>query len=170
MSPAEDPASAWTVAQTDNTWPVHYDRVAVDPASGAVTAHTRWADHPLLAKLSKLGVQGHLGNLFGLANQLALAALANQLALAALALGLSFVTVLGYRMWWQRRPTRDDRAARLGRAPARGAWRRLRLSALALGIVLTIAIGWALPVLGITLLAFLAADALVGLARRATTV
>ncbi|MFC5889626.1 PepSY-associated TM helix domain-containing protein [Kitasatospora aburaviensis] len=158
VSPAEDRASAWTVAQKDNAWPVHYDQVAVDTTTGTVTAHTRWADYPLLAKLSKLGVQGHMGNLFGLANQL---------ALAALAVGLSFVTVLGYRMWWQRRPTRTDRTARLGKAPARGAWRRLPLPALLVGIPLTAAIGWALPVLGVTLLAFLVADVVTG--RRLTT-
>lgn len=49
---------------------------------------------------------------------------------------------------WQRRPTRDDRRAVLGKAPARGVWRQLPLPALILGIPAVAALGWALPVLG----------------------
>lgn len=40
---------------------MHYDRVAVDTTSGDITSRTRWADHPALNKLSKLGAQGHTG-------------------------------------------------------------------------------------------------------------
>ncbi|SCK59546.1 Uncharacterized iron-regulated membrane protein [Streptomyces sp. AmelKG-D3] len=61
VTPAADAASAWTVAQNDNVWPVHYDRVAVDASTGEVTSRTRWADHPALSKLSKLGVAGAHG-------------------------------------------------------------------------------------------------------------
>jgi uncharacterized iron-regulated membrane protein len=157
LKPAGDASSAWIVAQKDNVWPVHYDRVAVDTARGEVTARTDWADYPLLAKLSKLGVQGHMGVLFGIANQL---------VLAAVAIGLILITFWGYRMWWQRRPTREDRSARLGRAPARGTWRRLPLPLLILGVPAVAALGWALPVFGCTLLAFLVVDAARGLVRR----
>ncbi|MER5871514.1 PepSY domain-containing protein [Streptomyces sp. NPDC002044] len=174
VTPPADASSAWVVAQNDNVWPVHYDRVAVDTGTGAgtgvgeaagegeaagkgeVVSHTRWADHPLAAKLSKLGVQGHMGVLFGVANQI---------ALAVVALGLILVTLWGYRMWWQRRPTRGDRRAAMGRAPARGAWRALPLPALAVGLPAVTALGWALPVLGVTLLAFLLLDGAVGLVR-----
>ncbi|WP_345981636.1 PepSY domain-containing protein [Streptomyces sp. DSS69] len=160
VTPAADAASAWTVAQNDNVWPVHYDRVAVDTTSGEITARTYWADHPALSKLSKLGVQGHMGVLFGVVNQI---------VLALLALGLTAVIVWGYRMWWQRRPTRDDRQALVGRAPERGAWRRLPLPVLVLGIPAVIALGWALPVLGVTLAGFLVVDAVMGAARRRRT-
>ncbi|MFD3492587.1 PepSY-associated TM helix domain-containing protein [Streptomyces sp. NPDC058690] len=157
LTPPADAVSAWTVAQADNRWPVHYDQVAVDPAEGEVTAESRWADYPALAKLSKLGVQGHMGLLFGLANQI---------VLALIALGLIFVIVWGYRMWWQRRPMREDRAAVLGKAPARGTWRQLPLPVLIIGIPAVAALGWALPVLGITLIAFLILDVAAGLVRR----
>ncbi|RAJ32050.1 putative iron-regulated membrane protein [Kitasatospora sp. SolWspMP-SS2h] len=153
----DGPGTAWTVAQSDNTWPVHYDQVAVDTSTNTVTDRTRWADYPLLAKLSKLGVQGHMGRLFGLVNEL---------VLAALAIGLSVITVLGYRMWWQRRPTRADRTARVGKAPARGTWRQLPLPALLVGVPLVIALGWVLPVLGVTLAAFLVGDLAYGLVLR----
>jgi uncharacterized iron-regulated membrane protein len=157
LTPGEDATQAWSAAQGDNSWPVHYDQVAVDPATGQITAHNRWADYPLPAKLSKLGVQGHMGRLFGLANQL---------LLAAIAIGLTLVIIWGYRMWWQRRPTRDGQRALTGRAPARGTWRQLPLPALIIGIPAVLALGWALPVLGVTLLAFLTLDLLIGLSRR----
>ncbi|MER6202474.1 PepSY domain-containing protein [Streptomyces sp. NPDC001586] len=157
VTPPADASSTWVVAQTDNVWPVHYDRVAVDAGKGEVTSHTRWADHPLLAKLSKLGVQGHMGVLFGIVNQI---------VLAVIALGLILVTLWGYRMWWLRRPTREDRRAAMGKAPARGTWRGLPLPVLVVGVPAVAALGWALPVLGVTLLAFLVVDVVVGLVRR----
>ncbi|MFD5932820.1 PepSY-associated TM helix domain-containing protein [Streptomyces sp. NPDC060333] len=160
VKPAADASSAWVVAQKDNVWPVHYDQVAVDTGTGKVTSHSRWADYPLPAKLSKLGVQGHMGVLFGVLNQI---------VLAVIALGLVLVIVWGYRMWWQRRPTRADGKATLGRAPVRGTWRRLPIPVLVVGAPLVAALGWAMPVLGVTLLAFLLADLAVGLARRART-
>ncbi|MEU3448216.1 PepSY domain-containing protein [Streptomyces thermolilacinus] len=156
VTPPADSSSAWVVAQKDDVWPVRYDQVAVDASKGEVTAHARWADYPLLAKLSKLGVQGHMGVLFGIANQI---------VLAVVALGLILVTLWGYRMWWQRRPTREDRSARLGRAPARGAWRRLPLPVLVAGVPAVAALAWALPVFGCTLLVFLVVDVTVGIAR-----
>ncbi|WP_373300543.1 PepSY-associated TM helix domain-containing protein [Streptomyces chromofuscus] len=157
VTPPADDANAWTVAQDDPQWPVHYDRVAVDPVTGHVTSESRWADYPPSAKLSKLGVQAHMGRLFGVANQI---------LLALIALGLIFVILWGYRMWWQRRPTRTTR---LGRAPARGAWRRVPLPLLLTGVPTVAAVGWALPVLGVTLLGFLVVDAAVGVIRRART-
>ncbi|MFJ3633381.1 PepSY-associated TM helix domain-containing protein [Streptomyces sp. NPDC090112] len=160
LTPPADTASAWVVAQSDNVWPVHYDRVAVDTAKGEVTSHTRWADYPVLAKLTKLGVQGHMGVLFGVLNQI---------VLALIAIGLILITFWGYRMWWQRRPTREDRSAALGKAPARGTWRLLPLPVLVIGIPAVAALGWALPLLGITLAAFLVVDVAVGLVRRNRT-
>lgn len=159
--PAADATSTWVVAQSDNVWPVHYDRVAVDPAKGEVTSHVRWADYPLLAKLSKLGVQGHMGVLFGVLNQI---------VLALVAIGLTVLILWGYRMWWQRRPTRGDGTALVGRAPARGVWRRLPLPVLIVGVPAVAALGWALPVLGVTLAAFLVVDVTVGLIRRTRAV
>ncbi|GAA2564203.1 MULTISPECIES: PepSY-associated TM helix domain-containing protein [Streptomyces] len=155
-TPADD-KSAWTVAQTDGLWPVRLDQTAVDPHSGEITARVDWGDHPVLAKLSTLGVRAHMGTLFGLANQI---------VLAVIALGLTVGIVLGYRMWWLRRPTRGDRRAPMGRAPARGAWRQLPWPALAAAVPLIITVGWAFPLLGWSLLAFLVLDALLGLLHR----
>ncbi|MDG4800375.1 PepSY-associated TM helix domain-containing protein [Micromonospora sp. WMMD980] len=157
ITPAAADGTAWTVAQADDRWPVRYDRVAVDPVAGTVTARSDFADWPVLAKLSKLGIQAHMSRLFGPVNQV---------LLAALALGLLCVVVWGYRMWWQRRPTRADRRAPLGAPPARGAVRGIRRWTLLIGVPVLVALGWALPWFGGTLLAFLVVDAVAGLLHR----
>ncbi|MET8282923.1 PepSY domain-containing protein [Micromonospora sp. NPDC005174] len=157
IAPAAEPGSAWTVTQVDNTWPIAKDRVAVDPATGTITARSDFADWPLLAQLSGLGIQAHMGILFGPVNQI---------LLAALALGLLCVIVWGYRMWWQRRPTRTDRRALAGTPPARGGVRSLPLWSLLIGVPVVAAIGWALPLFGLTLLAFLVIDVVAGAVSR----
>ncbi|MBE3200497.1 MULTISPECIES: PepSY-associated TM helix domain-containing protein [Parafrankia] len=156
VTPATDTATAWSAAQTDGRWPVRFDQVAVNPVDGRVVNEVRWEDWPLLAQLTKLGVRAHMGELFGVANQI---------LLAGLALGLLCMIVWGYRMWWQRRPSRGDRAGIVGPPPARGAWRRLPKPALAALILITAAVGWA-PVLGVTLLVFLLLDLTAGLLAR----
>ncbi|TCC00422.1 PepSY domain-containing protein [Micromonospora zingiberis] len=156
ISPGEA-GDAWAVGQTDNTWPVGRDRVAVDPDTGAVTARSDFADWPLLAKLSALGIQAHMGLLFGPVNQI---------LLAAIAVGLLCVVVWGYRMWWQRRPTRADRRALVGAPPARGALRNVPWWALLLGVPVVAALGWALPWFGVTLLGFLVIDVVLGFVAR----
>ena len=108
---------------------------------------------PLMAKLSRWGVDVHMGTLFGLANQL---------ALAALALGLAAMIVFGYLMWWQRRPTRGARRAVVGRPPARGAWQQLPAWVIAVGVPVVFALGWAMPLFGVPLALFLLIDVLVG--------
>jgi uncharacterized iron-regulated membrane protein len=155
-APAEAGA-AWTVAQTDRQWPVRYDTVAIDPTGQRITDRVNYGDWPVLAKLSKLGVSAHMGMLFGLANQL---------LLAALAVGLLCVIVWGYRMWWQRRPTRAGRARPVGTPPARGAWRQVPLSVLIVGVPVVAAVGWALPLLGISLAIFLVLDLYAALLHR----
>ncbi|GAA1656791.1 PepSY-associated TM helix domain-containing protein [Actinoplanes couchii] len=160
ITPPADTASAWTVTQTDNRWPVRFDSVAVD-ASGQITDRVDFADWPLLAKLTSWGVQAHMGLLFGPVNQI---------VLALLAIGVITLIIWGYRMWWQRRPTRTDRRALAGAPPTRGAWQQLPTWGIVAGVPLVFAIAWALPLLGIPLLVFLAADVLIGAIRSRRTV
>lgn len=148
-----DAETAYSVAQDDGLWPVGFDQVAVDPTTAQVTQRVEYEDWPFLAKLTKIGVRAHMGELFGVVNQV---------LLAALALGLLCVIVWGYRMWWQRRPTRTDRSAPLGTAPPRGGWRTLPRWFLVVGVPVTLFVAWAMPLLGITLGLFLVFDLLVG--------
>ncbi|MFI5953026.1 PepSY domain-containing protein [Cryptosporangium sp. NPDC051539] len=148
-----DSGTAYSVAQDDGTWPVGFDQVAVDPRSGDVTQRVEYEDWPFLAKLTKVGIRAHMGELFGVVNQI---------LLAGIALGLLCVIVWGYRMWWQRRPTRADRKAPLGSPPPRGGWRTLPRWFLVVGVPVTLFVAWAMPLLGLTLGAFLVFDLLVG--------
>lgn len=154
--PVEDGAP-FTVKQTDQSWPVQQDAVAVDASSGEVVEELRFADYPVMAKLSTWGIAFHMGLLFGLVNQV---------LLTALVLGLLAMVFWGYRMWWLRRPTRDGAFA-LGRPIPRGAWRAAPLPAKVGVVAVAAAVGYLLPVLGVSLLLFLAVDLAVGARRRA---
>ncbi|MFD6062452.1 PepSY-associated TM helix domain-containing protein [Rhodococcus wratislaviensis] len=146
-----DTATAFTVTQTRQPWQFATDSIAVNGATGAVTDVSRFAQWPLAAKLTSWGIALHMGLLFGLLNQL---------LLAALAVALLAVIVRGYILWWRRRPTRGTR--RVGRPPMRGAWRRLHPAAAVALVVGTVAVGWFVPLLGLSLLAFLLVDAALG--------
>ncbi|MFF7159727.1 PepSY domain-containing protein [Streptomyces sp. NPDC008139] len=159
VTPPSGPDQAWTVRENTRHWPERQDSVAVDPYTGKVTATLRFADYPLLAKLTRWGIDAHMGLLFGVANQI---------VLALLAISLITMILLAYRMWWLRRPTRSSGPA-LGRPPERGPWRRLPGRVLAPAVVVVAVLGYYLPLLGIPLLVFLATDLVLGaMARRRT--
>jgi uncharacterized iron-regulated membrane protein len=148
ITPGTD-GQAWTVSQEKRSWPVQQDSVAIDPVSGQVVQRIDFADWPIAAKLARWGIDAHMGLLFGVANQL---------ALACLATCLITMIIVAYRMWWIRRPTRADvngrLAAPLGAGQAPGRVAVLTVAGIA---VLT---GVFFPVLGGSLLIFLALDAL----------
>jgi uncharacterized iron-regulated membrane protein len=152
------PGAPFTVSEISRDWPVQSDAISLDPYTGAVTETVLWRDFPVLAKLTRTGVLTHMGMLFGLANQL---------ALAAAAVGLLCVIFWGYRMWWQRRPTRG--AFRLTPPVRRGTLRDLPQPGSFLIILVTVAVGWMLPVLGVSLVLFIVGDVVAGaIARRRT--
>lgn len=158
VTPPSAPGTAWTVQENTRHWPERQDSVAVDPYTGKVTAKLRFTDYPVLAKLTRWGIDAHMGLLFGLANQI---------VLALLAISLITMILLGYRMWWLRRPTRGGPA--MGRAPARGTWRRIPGRVLAPALLVVAVLGYYVPLLGIPLLVFLTTDLAVGaVARRRT--
>lgn len=139
---------AWTISQVQRSWPSKQDSLSVDPASGEVLELIRFQDWPLAAKLARWGVDAHMGILFGWVNQL---------VLIAIAASVITLIVIGCRMWWRRRPSgpRTVLPAPLGRrVDAAGAY----------GVLIAVAAvaGLALPLLGVTLVAFLVLD----LARR----
>lgn len=147
---SHDPGRAWFVREIDRSWPTQVDSVAVDPTTLDVIDQANFADFPLAAKLTRWGIDMHMGILFGLANQL---------MMLGLALGLCTMIIWGYRMWWKRRPLpRSSAAARATRLTTH--WLRAPLSARLLILGFTVALGWALPVLGGSLAAFLGLDAL----------
>lgn len=152
LVPPADGASAWTAAENKRDWPTSYDAISVDPASGKMLDQVDFADWPFMAKLTDWVIGAHMGILFGIVNQL---------LLAALAIGLIVMTVLGYRMWWLRRP-RGAGGLRFGRPAPRGALRRLPWPALVALVAVAGTVGWFVPMLGASLVGFLIIDVAIG--------
>lgn len=146
IRPPRAPTQAWMVREVDRRWPTQVDTIAIDPRNLTVTSRAHFESFPLVAKLIRWGIDAHMGILFGLANQL---------LVAALGIALVVTILYGYRIWWQRRPAPG--------APPRTlvqAWLRLSLPARGAVVLLAAALGWALPLMGLSLLLFLAVDLL----------
>ncbi|MGW0331087.1 PepSY-associated TM helix domain-containing protein [Streptomyces sp. NPDC003011] len=146
--PPADASSAYVVKQVQRSWPEKQDSAAVDPTTGEVTDVLRFADYPVLAKLTRWGIDLHTGSLFGLVNQI---------ALMFLALGLVLLIVWGYRMWWQR-----GRGSAFGRPIPRGAWQQVPPQILLPCAAAVAVLGYFVPLLGIPLAAFIAVDVVLG--------
>lgn len=159
ITPPAEPGLAWTVREIKTSFPTEVDSVAIDGSTMQVVDRVDFADFPLLAKLARWGVDLHMGSMFGLANQI---------VLFLIAMSIAAMVVLGYAMWIRRRPPRDPRR-RAGAAPARGALARAPWwGAAAVGVGAVLLALW-LPLVGWTLLAFVALDVVLEVrARRGT--
>lgn len=146
IRPPRDAGRAWTVTEIDRSWPTRVDAVAVDGTSLHVIDRTRFADYPLMAKLTRWGVDFHMGVLFGWLNQLILITFGIMLCVAI---------VLGYRLWWLRRP------AGAQTSPTNTLlhnWLSLPLVSRSVTLCLAVLFGVALPVMGASLVLLLAVD------------
>ena len=111
-----------------------------------IVDRTHFSDFPLMAKLTRWGGDFHMGILFGLVNQL---------LLIAFGTALCVMIVVGYRLWWIRRP------ARAAFNPANTliqAWFGLAWPARLLTAVIALLLGVALPLMGGSLALCLAVD------------
>ena len=145
MYPPEDAHSAWQVSERWVEWRTTSDAISVDGSTGDVIDRQPFSSLPLFSKLSSWGIYLHMGIMFGLPLQIALLALG--LATAAL-------VALGYYMWFKRRPRFLP--------TAHFSW-----ATTGLGALFAATVGVFLPLLGITLAAFLILD--IVLVYRATT-
>ncbi|MFE5895010.1 PepSY-associated TM helix domain-containing protein [Streptomyces sp. NPDC056462] len=146
--PPADDSSAYVVRQVQRSWPTKGDSVAIDPAGGEVVDVLRFAEYPVLAKLTRWGIDLHTGVLFGLVNQI---------VLMALTLSLILLIVWGYRMWWQR-----GRGSAFGRPIPRGAWQQVPPQILVPLVAVVAVVGYFVPLLGISLAAFVVVDVVLG--------
>jgi uncharacterized iron-regulated membrane protein len=148
------------VTELDAPYRLTTNAASIDPDDLTVSHQVDfWRDYSLVAKLADWGIRAHMGFLFGLLNQL---------VLLGVAVGLLAVIVRGYRMWWQRRPTRGSRWA-VGRPPMRGGIRRLHPLAVVGLVVAAAVVGWFLPLLGLSLAVFVVTDLVVGVVKRRAT-
>lgn len=139
--------TAWTVTEIDRSWPTQVDAVAIDPRSMSVVDQVHFADFPLAAKLTRWGIDAHMGALFGLANQL---------VLIFFAAGLVTMIVWGYAMWWRRQSS--TAAASRAHVGLLSLLRKAPPTALAVILLAAGLIGWFLPVMGCSLVFFLLLD------------
>ncbi|WP_338072033.1 PepSY-associated TM helix domain-containing protein [Billgrantia bachuensis] len=147
IEPPRGAGKAWRVAEIDRSWPTQVDQVALHPRSMAVIDRTDFTTFPLAAKLTRWGIDLHMGSLFGLPNQLALAAIAGCLVV---------LVCWGYTMWWRR----ERAIQRSGRETLSETFVALSWSARLGVLAVAVALGLALPVLGASLALFVAVDLL----------
>ena len=147
LSPPASENQAWRVAEIDRRWPTQVDQVALHPHSMAVTDQTDFATFPLAAKLTRWGIDLHMGVLFGLVNQV---------VLALIAAGLVTLMGWGYAMAWRRLRTASGQRFPTVSEP----WLLLPIQAKLSVLLVAIALGLALPVLGVSLALFIVIDAL----------
>jgi uncharacterized iron-regulated membrane protein len=110
----------------------------VDQYSGRILGDVKYADYGWAAKAVELGVQLHMGNYFGRANQI---------VMLIACLGVILLSITGPVMWWVRRP-----GGKLG-APRELAPLRLRTMAL-----ITLGLGLIFPLAGASLALVLILD------------
>lgn len=121
--------------------------IQIDQYSGSVLNDVGFQDYGPVAKAVELGVQLHMGNYFGLANQI---------VMLFACVGAAALSITGPVMWWRRRPK-----------GALGAPRPIEPARLGTVALITAALGVAFPLAGLSLVAALGAEFCVGrLARR----
>ena len=144
IRPSSTKDKAWRVSEIDRSWPTQVDSVAVDASTMTVTSRADFATFPIVAKLIRWGIDAHMGVLFGVVNQI---------ILTAFGLSLCFMIIWGYRMWWIRRPQAGSTSK-----PLLQAWARLTGLQKIITVLIAITLGISMPVMGVSLLAFLLID------------
>lgn len=145
IRPAWEANRAWTVTEIDRSWPTQVDAVAIDPETLRIVDRIEFARFPLAAKLTRWGIDAHMGTLFGLANQL---------LLIIMAAGVLAMVCMGYLMWWRR----HTGILRKRHQSMVNTWAQLSGSGRIVCVLLALILGIGMPVLGASLIAFLIAD------------
>lgn len=141
LYPPEDEHSGWKASERWVEWRTTSDQVSVDGSDGRIIDRQDFKDLPTFSKLSSWGIYLHMGIMFGLPLQL---------ALLAVGFGIAMMVVMGYRMWWKRRPNF------VPGSPNTFSWPMIGI-----GVLLAATVGVFLPLFGITLAAFLLVDVIV---------
>lgn len=135
IAPPARAGQPWTAKNDAANRPQRTD-LTLDGGTGAILSRKDFARRPLIDRIVGYGVSAHEGQLFGLANQL--------LGLFT-AVGLMLLSISSVVLWWRRRP-----ADVLGAPPV-----LIRPPAAAGFVMLLVALGIVLPLLGGSMLAVL---------------
>ncbi|MDK4303530.1 PepSY domain-containing protein [Corynebacterium propinquum] len=145
MYPGESVEHGWQASERWTEWRTTSDAISVDGETGEVIDRLPFSELPLFSKLTSWGIYLHMGIMFGLPLQILL--LVTALAIAGL-------VVLGYLIWWKRRPTPGATAG------ISGPRTKLSTKQWIIVAVFLVAVGGFLPLFGISLAAMLLADVL----------
>ncbi|MGP9785248.1 PepSY-associated TM helix domain-containing protein [Glutamicibacter sp. 287] len=146
------PEKSWVVQEIQRSYPTEVDAVSINGQTLEVVDRIDFSDFNLAAKLTRWGIDTHMGSMFGLPNQILLFLVASAIAT---------MVVLGYVMWWKRRPTRNP-LRRMGKTPARGGLVRAPWWGTVLVLLASLTVGIFLPLMGFSLVLFLLIDVIVG--------
>ncbi|MCZ9310212.1 PepSY-associated TM helix domain-containing protein [Corynebacterium uberis] len=136
----------WKITESAaQPWVFSYDAISVNGADGSVVGTVPFSDWPLAAQLTEWLIRAHVGTLFGLLNQI---------ILAATAAGILAAIVLGYIIWYRR-----GRTGKFGRLPAPRSWQTVPRGWLIVFLIIMAIYAVAAPYFGLSLLIFLAIDA-----------
>jgi uncharacterized iron-regulated membrane protein len=144
IRPSKSADKAWMVREYDRSTPTEVDTIAIDPASMVVTSRADFDTFTIIPKLIRWGIDIHMGIKFGLINQIVMAMIGSALCVSI---------VYGYVLWWKRRPAPG--------APARTliqSWLYLGTLSKLCVLAVALALGLALPVMGLSLIAFVLID------------
>lgn len=154
MTIPSSPGSTFQIQENPRGWPIESDAITVDPYSSAVIEHVKWADQPLLAKVITIGNYLHDGTFLGIPNQI---------MVVTTAVGATVILVLGYGMWWRRRPRRGS----LPYAPGADYRSMRRTTIIGICIVVCLMV-WLVPLLGLGLGLLMLLDMLIQRRRQST--
>ncbi|MBY0414220.1 MAG: PepSY domain-containing protein, partial [Bdellovibrionales bacterium] len=147
IRPPRKSNETWMVGEVDRSWPTHLDSIAVNPSNLAVTSKVTFQNFPLMAKLTRWGIDFHMGSLFGAINQI---------ILMITTLGFLFLVVTGYYMWIKRKPWKLAKKQTL--------FQELKLQrseVISTILVFCIVLGYFLPLFFISLLLFMFLETLI---------
>lgn len=82
----------WQVAEIDRSYPTKIDAVSIDPNTLKVVDRLEFKKFPLMAKLTRWGIDIHMGTLFGFINQI---------LVGLMSLSICALVFTGYKMWIQ---------------------------------------------------------------------
>ena len=141
IRPPAAPNQAWIVEEIDRGWPTQVNSVAIDLQQQRVIDHVDFERFPLVAKLTRWGVDAHMGVLFGWPNQL---------LLVLFALGLCAAILMAYRAWWK--TSNFKQSTMMFSQHSLTIWQKGSMSQ-RIGLVLLLGVtGLCLPIFGLSIL------------------
>jgi len=146
IKPPLEKDQVWSISEIQRSWPTQADSIAIDISNHSVIDQLYFDDYPLIAKLTRWGVDAHIGILFGWINQL---------ILVIYSLALCAMIFYAYLAWYKRTSLKQTTIQFSNLFLS--TWKSAKtLQRLTLGTILII-LGLLLPLFGLSLVVALVA-------------